>query len=93
MDGFLFSDDQNCQMFIECQGQNPVRRTCPSSTLFNMELFYCFPAHTVNCGLRQKPSGGNILSSGGSKIPSTLEAHHSVCEVFWLEKIINLDVK
>lgn len=83
MDGFLYPDDQNCHMFIECQGQIPIRRTCPPSTLFNMELYYCFPENSVNCGLRQKPSGGNslIISGGGNQIPSTLEAFHSVCQI------------
>lgn len=85
MDGFLFPDEENCHMFIECQAQNTIRRTCPPSTLFNTELFYCFSENSVNCGLRQRPRGGNNLV-GGNQILTALEAHHSVREEL-LEKI------
>lgn len=72
MDGFLFQDSQNCQAFIECQRQAPIRRVCSAGTLFNTDLYYCTAAHIVNCKNRPNPSrqSGSTNPSGQSGSPN-----------------------
>lgn len=82
MDGSLFADSSFCHMFVECQGQKPLRRACPAGTFFHVELFFCFNENTVNCGSRQKPSNSSLIETGGNQMPSTLEQHHRVKKKF-----------
>lgn len=74
MDGFLFQDDQNCQGYFECQRQQPQRKLCENGYLFNLDLYYCTVAHTVNCRNRHNGLGRNDPSN------VALESHHSVCQ-------------
>lgn len=77
MDGIIFPDFSNCDSFIQCQSGSVVPNRCPSGTLFDLNLYFCVPAHVVNCGLRMKPN--TIGSNNPRPNPPSPETHHDVC--------------
>jgi Chitin binding Peritrophin-A domain len=76
MDGFLFYDPASCHMFVECQGGQAVRQSCPSGTLFNLDLFYCTAAHTVTCGSRDNPH--RVVEHVETRISAPVTGGHHV---------------
>lgn len=45
----------NCRVFIECQGNSQIDRTCEIGQLFDTNLESCLDAHLVRCGSRVLP--------------------------------------
>ncbi|CRK89115.1 CLUMA_CG002669, isoform A, partial [Clunio marinus] len=77
MDGVIFPDPQNCDVFVQCQKGNVVMQRCDRGDLFDLNLYYCVSAEVVNCGQRRRP---NIVSPPQqTNQPPSPETHHSVC--------------
>lgn len=77
MDGMVFPDPDNCDVFVMCQNGMVMRQRCQPGTLFDLSLYYCSAAHTVNCGSR-KLQNVPVPPTPQRPVPPSSEAFHSV---------------
>lgn len=77
MDGMVFPDPDNCDVFVTCQNGMVIRQRCPIGTLFDLNLYYCVVAHATNCGSRVQQNIP-VQPPVQRPVPPTSEAHHSV---------------
>lgn len=53
MDGSIFPDSQECNRFVECQHGIVIRKACPDPLLFDLNIYFCVAASSVDCGTRR----------------------------------------
>lgn len=75
MDGIVFPDNDNCDMFVQCQGGVTTSQRCQTGTLFDLSLYYCMISHSVDCGSRRQPVSTISTDNG------LTASHHSVSEI------------
>lgn len=81
MDGIVFPDPDNCEAFVQCQQGAVTRMRCQPGTFFDLDLFYCVSASSVECGSRRQPVSPTVNPNPNER-PPTPESHHSVSEHF-----------
>lgn len=74
--GIVFPDPEICDAFVQCQRGAPIPQRCQAGTVFDLRLYYCVAAHTVECGSRRQPNS-RIIPPNSIDAP-TAESHHSV---------------
>lgn len=79
MDGMLFPDQNNCDAFVQCQNGVAVPQRCQSGTFFDLNLYYCVAANSVDCGDRRQSNSQQSVPPNSNDVPSS-ESHHSVRE-------------
>lgn len=76
MDGIVFPDPDICDAFVQCQRGAPIPQRCQAGTVFDLKLYYCVGANSVECGSRRPPNS-RIIPPNSIDVP-TSESHHSV---------------
>lgn len=81
MDGLVFPDARSCFEYFQCHSGLMTRQQCRPGTLFDLNLYYCSPENSVDCGERTKPVA--MRPPNSQEVPPSSESHHSVSSFVW----------